>query len=280
MLGVDIDPRLISSALRYLQAATEEESFEISVSDYKSYSASTWKVKIPKNHAIELFESSDIKVESLKGYFPISCSTSNGPLPLADLIEQVQRHKQESGNFPFNLSFRSENFVAELNRIHHGQKARGAEEKEKGGDAGGRVADGSEPDEEQQDEPKKLETLLKKLGDPEERFDTILCLSVTKWIHLNWGDIGLKFLFHKVFRSLRDEGGTFVLEPQPWKSYKKKHWLTERIRKNYSTIQFVPDMFEDYLLKTVGFKACKKIEIPDNQEISKGFKRPIFIFSK
>lgn len=27
-------------------------------------------------------------------------------------------------------------------------------------------------------------------------------LSVSKWIHLNWGDQGLRRLFHKVFRML------------------------------------------------------------------------------
>jgi 7SK snRNA methylphosphate capping enzyme len=33
--------------------------------------------------------------------------------------------------------------------------------------------------------------------------DTILCLSITKWIHLNWGDKGLMQLFQKMFSTLR-----------------------------------------------------------------------------
>ena len=49
-----------------------------------------------------------------------------------------------------------------------------------------------------------------------------MCLSVTKWIHLNFGDLGIKRLFKKVYNSLR-VGGYFVLEPQDWKSYKKNY---------------------------------------------------------
>ena len=59
----------------------------------------------------------------------------------------------------------------------------------------------------------------------EPKYDFIMCLSVTKWIQLNWGDAGVKNLFKRIFLSLHP-GGKLLLEPQPWKSYKKKKNLT------------------------------------------------------
>ncbi|MPC27082.1 7SK snRNA methylphosphate capping enzyme [Portunus trituberculatus] len=56
-------------------------------------------------------------------------------------------------------------------------------------------------------------------------FDLVLCLSITKWIHLNWGDAGLKRFFRRIFYNLRP-GGRLVLEPQAWPSYNKRRKLT------------------------------------------------------
>lgn len=53
-----------------------------------------------------------------------------------------------------------------------------------------------------------------------QSLDTIMCLSVTKWVHLNQGDEGLKRLFGKVKEALVP-GGWFILEPQPWRSYQQ-----------------------------------------------------------
>ncbi|XP_045161582.2 7SK snRNA methylphosphate capping enzyme-like [Mercenaria mercenaria] len=111
-----------------------------------------------------------------------------------------------------------------------------------------------------------------------EEYDVILALSVTKWIHFNWGDDGLKRFFKRVFRQLKP-GGRFILEPQPWSSYKKKKKLTEEIFQNFQNIHLRPDQFTDYLLsKEIGFSTCNTVDVPYNA--SKGFRRPIIVFTK
>lgn len=106
-----------------------------------------------------------------------------------------------------------------------------------------------------------------------QQYDLILCLSVTKWIHLNFGDAGLKMVFKRMFNQLRP-GGKLILEAQNWASYKKKKNVSETVKKNYKSIRFFPKKFNEYLLSSeVGFSHSYPLGIP--RHLSKGFSRPI-----
>ncbi|XP_076024703.1 7SK snRNA methylphosphate capping enzyme isoform X2 [Genypterus blacodes] len=108
-------------------------------------------------------------------------------------------------------------------------------------------------------------------------YDVILCLSVTKWVHLNWGDGGLKRLFQRVYRHLRP-GGLFILEPQPWESYGRRKKLTDNICRNFHSIRLKPDQFSAYLTNEVGFKTCDFLGAPKSS--SRGFQRPMYLLRK
>ncbi|KAK7591112.1 hypothetical protein V9T40_002725 [Parthenolecanium corni] len=110
------------------------------------------------------------------------------------------------------------------------------------------------------------------------QYDTILCLSVTKWVHLNWGDNGLRLAFKRMYAQLKP-GGILILEPQSWDSYKRKKSLTETIWRNYRSIQLFPHHFDRYLLSSeVGFSRCQTLAVVNHQH--KGFRRAIKVFKK
>ncbi|XP_023516348.1 probable RNA methyltransferase At5g51130 isoform X3 [Cucurbita pepo subsp. pepo] len=59
---------------------------------------------------------------------------------------------------------------------------------------------------------------------PEKHYDTILCLSVAKRIHQNWGDVGWRLL-----PPGSRQGGILVLEPQPLKSHEANYSVSESL---------------------------------------------------
>ncbi|CAF0845342.1 unnamed protein product [Rotaria sordida] len=109
-------------------------------------------------------------------------------------------------------------------------------------------------------------------------YDTIVAFSVTKWVHLNFGDQGLKRFFKRIYKTLFP-GGRLILEPQPWSSYRLKRRMTKDITEIYNRIEFKPTEFVSYLLSAeVGFETCTTIAIPNNMH--KGFQRSVFLFIK
>ncbi|VDM96347.1 unnamed protein product [Thelazia callipaeda] len=142
-----------------------------------------------------------------------------------------------------------------------------------------------------------------------EEYDVIMALSITKWIHLNWGDAGIRRFFQRVYRHLRP-GGLFILEPQNFETYKKRARLTvsnkkpecgvhgtttskkrdfmlsndfslsakvilrcvcfqKDINETYKTIKFMPTAFHKYLIDDIGFDFYLNIDPPKAR--SKGY---------
>lgn len=114
-----------------------------------------------------------------------------------------------------------------------------------------------------------------------ESLDAVLCLSVTKWIQLNWGDAGLKRLFMDVHESLTP-GGVFIVEPQPWRSYRqafKKQRMPEETRAHFLAIALRPSLYAEFLRTTVGFERVTTLRDADMHNASE-FDRTVLLCVK
>ena len=77
--------------------------------------------------------------------------------------------------------------------------------------------------------------------DPDpEGFDLVLCLAVSKWIHLNQGDDGLFLCLSRMASQLRP-GGLVALEIQPWRSYEQARSLSKELRASHARLRIQPD---------------------------------------
>lgn len=120
---------------------------------------------------------------------------------------------------------------------------------------------------------------------PGEQFDTILLLSITKWLHLNSGDSGLLALFHSL-AALLPPGGALVLEPQEWANYNQASRKAKNLRPTFKTLQMRPD-FEQELgrgegvwsdgteWRGAGLVLERRIEREEG-----GFSRPLMVWRK
>jgi 7SK snRNA methylphosphate capping enzyme len=107
-------------------------------------------------------------------------------------------------------------------------------------------------------------------------YDTILCLSVTKWVQLNTGDEGLRTLFRRSF-DLLSPGGVFLLEYQPWQSYIKNRNTSAVTKENFLKLKILPEEFESLLVEE-GFVVSGRLGTPLAE--AKGFKRPVLVLTK
>ena len=118
--------------------------------------------------------------------------------------------------------------------------------------------------------------------------DCLTALSVTKWLHLHRGDEGLRAFFRKV-HSLLSPGGLFVVEPQPWRSYRAAAGKMRRQggaelplpSSSYfyrlQDLELRPEDFPELLSTEFGFRFLRKLE---PEEAAEGFDRPLYLFKK
>jgi len=115
-----------------------------------------------------------------------------------------------------------------------------------------------------------------------KRYGLITCLSVTKWIHLNWGDRGLQEFFRKVDRIL-GEGGMLILEPQPWKSYQsiwKKRDVAIPAVGSLRNIKFRPSEFLSWISEHTSLVLLEKLELNQTEPSHFNQNRQLLVFRK
>ncbi|RZC36532.1 Bin3 and/or Methyltransf 31 domain containing protein [Asbolus verrucosus] len=105
------------------------------------------------------------------------------------------------------------------------------------------------------------------------KFDVVFCFSITMWIHLNYGDTGLK----KFLEEICSLGNVIVVEPQPWKCYRsavKRMKLCKAdfpLFKELKMRQTIEDDIEQFLLVN-----CKTIKMYESARTDWGRKLLIF----
>ncbi|KAI8646781.1 Bicoid-interacting protein 3-domain-containing protein [Parasitella parasitica] len=109
------------------------------------------------------------------------------------------------------------------------------------------------------------------------QYDTILALSITKWIQLHNGDKGLKSFFKKAYDSLAP-GGTFVLEPQDFDTFQRRAKKLDPSKDVEQELKFRPEDYTDFLVNKLGFKEYHNLGVPKGE--IKGFERPIIVYIK
>ncbi|KDE08597.1 hypothetical protein MVLG_01060 [Microbotryum lychnidis-dioicae p1A1 Lamole] len=109
--------------------------------------------------------------------------------------------------------------------------------------------------------------------------DTILLLSITKWLHLNHGDAALRRLFKALYEALpsgaeeNGHGGVLVVEPQEKSNYQSAARKNKDLKPMFKTLEMWPPFIAE--LESVGFRLEDTIERKEG-----GFSRPLMVWRK
>ena len=106
-------------------------------------------------------------------------------------------------------------------------------------------------------------------------FDTVICLKTIPWIHLNYGDVGILALFYKIYMNLK-ENGSFIFDKETMEKYRKKARKSPELKQNLSGIQFLPNMFIEFLTDILKYTIIEQRIKYDSSVLEE----PIFILKK
>lgn len=106
-------------------------------------------------------------------------------------------------------------------------------------------------------------------------YDLILCLSLTKWVHLQHGDGGLVRLLARAALTLRD-GGALVLEAQPWRAYEQARALSRELRAAHARLALRPDDM-GWWLSAFGLACVAELQ---HAGAGQEFSRPVRVYVK
>ena len=110
----------------------------------------------------------------------------------------------------------------------------------------------------------------------------MISFSVTKWMHLNWGEDGLIYLLLKCY-SLLKRYGILIIESDHHSSYHKTRNYTATIQQNSEKLQIQPQQIP-LILQHIGMQVIAT-KTPNTvatlaRSLTKGFNRPIVILKK
>ncbi|KAI1730527.1 bicoid-interacting protein 3 (Bin3) domain-containing protein [Ditylenchus destructor] len=112
-----------------------------------------------------------------------------------------------------------------------------------------------------------------------EEWDIITAISIVKWVHLNWGDRGLKRFFKRIFRNLTAQG-RLIVNFENYDAYRRcRNKMTPEMEKNFQQMSLLPEKYCDYLLSSeIGFSHHEVLDTP--LAAAKGWTGRIYVFYK
>lgn len=109
----------------------------------------------------------------------------------------------------------------------------------------------------------------------DQKYDTVVLMNTSKWVHLAMGDQGLTTLFEKC-SDILEVGGILVLEYPLFESYRKKKSMNSLYRENLEGKITIDPLTFPSLLQYMHLRLLEEFKSNDGRS----FKHPIALFEK